>query len=97
MTIVPFLNKLNEVILNPLILLMFGLALVYFVYGIIKFLSLPAGDKGRDEARRSIMWGIIGMAIMFSVFGLIHFVLATFGLTNDVEGPARSYVGLTPK
>jgi hypothetical protein len=93
-TIVPFLNQLNKVILNPLILLMFGLALVYFIYGIIKFLSLPAGDKGREEARKSIMWGIIGMAIMFSVFGLIHFILSTFGVTGDVSAPTKPYIGL---
>lgn len=84
-TIVPFLNRVNEFILNPLILLMFGLSLVYFVYGVVKFLSADADDKGttRSEARNSIMWGIVGMVIMFSVYGIIQFVLTTFGVTVD--------------
>lgn len=95
MTIVPFLNRVNEIILNPLIVLMFSLALVYFIYGIIKFLSLEAGDKARDEARKSIMWGIVGMVVMFSVYGLIWFVLDTFGISsNDISPDSRPYIGL---
>ncbi len=91
MTITEFLNNVSRVILNPLILLMFGLATVYFIYGIVKFLSLEAGDKARDDARRSILWGIVGMVVMFSVFGLIQFVLGTFGVTP--EDTATPYIG----
>lgn len=82
MTIVPFLNKVNDLILNPLILLVFALSFVYFLYGIVKFLSTDSADKTRDESRNAILWGLVGMAIMFSVYGLIHFVLATFGISG---------------
>ena len=79
-TIVPFLQRVNGVILNPLILLAFSLAFLYFIYGIVKFLSLEGGDKTRKEAQDAILYGIIGMVIMFSVYGIIKFVLATFGI-----------------
>ncbi len=87
MTISVFLNKFNFYILNPIIVLFFALAFVYFIYGIIKFLRSDAGDKGteRIEARNSILWGIIGMFIMFSVYALIKFVLLTFGITPTTE------------
>ena len=81
MTIVPFLYKVNNLILNPLIALAFALAFVYFVYGVVRFLRLESGDKSREEAKNAIMWGIVGMVIMFSVYGIIRFVLATFGVT----------------
>ncbi|MFA5888997.1 MAG: hypothetical protein WCW47_01755 [Candidatus Paceibacterota bacterium] len=81
MTIIPFLNKVSDLILNPLILLAFGLAFVYFTYGVVKFLSLDAGDKSRKEAQDAILWGLVGMVIMFSVYGIIKFVLASFGIT----------------
>ena len=83
MTIVPFLDKVNEYILNPLILLMFALSLVMFIYGIIRFLSMDSADKSRKEAQDSILWGIVGMIIMVSVYGIIKFVLATFGISQD--------------
>ena len=86
MTIVPFLYRVNDLILNPLILLAFGLSLVYFVYGVIKFLSLEAGDKSKKEAQDAILWGMVGMGIMFSVFGIIRFVLATVGVNPTVGG-----------
>jgi len=96
MTIVPFLNRVNELILNPLIFLAFGLSFVYFIYGIIKFLSLDVGDKStsRKEARDAIMWGMFGMLIMFSVYGIIKFVLATFGISTGGASfdTARQYL-----
>ncbi len=94
-TIVPFLDRVNNLILNPLILLVFALSLVYFFYGIIKFLSLDAADKSRKEAKDAIMWGIVGMTIMFSVYGIIHFVLASFGISNgDIPSTARQFINL---
>jgi len=83
MDIVPFLNKVNELILNPLLALAFGLSSVYFFYGIVRFIRLEAGDKSREEAKNAILWGIVGMVIMFSVYGIIRFVLATFGVTPE--------------
>ena len=87
MTITNFLYKVNFYILNPIIMLLFALAFVYFIYGVIKFLRSSTGDKGteRIEARNSIFWGIVGMFVMFSVYALIKFVLATFGITPTQE------------
>jgi len=88
MTIVPFLNNLNKLIINPLIILVFTLAFAYFVYGIVRFLSTDPSDKSteRTEARSAILWGIVGMVIMFSVYGLIGFVLKTFGIApSDIQ------------
>lgn len=95
MTIVPFLYKVNDLILNPLILLVFAISFLYFVYGIVVFLRTDPGDKGqtRIEARNAVMWGIVGMAIMFSVYGIIRFILATFGInTSEIEGEAGKII-----
>jgi len=84
-TIIPFLNKVNSVIINPLIGLLFAVAFIYFTYGIVKFLSMDADGKSqsRNEAKSAILWGLIGMLIMFSVFGIIQFILATFKIDNN--------------
>lgn len=96
MTIVPFLNKVNVFILNPLILLAFTLSTVYLLYGIVRFLSLEAVDKSRKEAKDAILWGLVGMFIMVSVYGIIHFVLASFGIsTSDPSlGNAKQFINL---
>ncbi len=83
LTIVPFLDNVNTLILNPILTLLFALSFLYFAYGVFKFLRLDAADKAREEARNAILWGIVGMVIMFSVYGIIYFVLASFGLSSS--------------
>jgi Na+/H+ antiporter NhaD/arsenite permease-like protein len=80
-TIVPFLRNVDDLILNPLILLAFAIATLYFFYGIVKFLQLDAADKSREDAKAAILWGMVGMLVMFCVYGLIHFVLVSFGVS----------------
>jgi uncharacterized ion transporter superfamily protein YfcC len=93
MSIGSFLGRVNDLILNPLILLAFALSFVYFIYGIVKFLYLQPGDKERDIARNAILWGFVGMTIMFSVFGIIKFILTTFGI-NQVSPDAKQFLKL---
>ncbi len=78
-SVVSLLNKINAVILNPLIFLMFSVALLYLVFGITKFVVKAGDDKARSEGKNAIMWGIAGMLIMVSVFGIIRFVLTNIG------------------
>ena len=86
LTIVPFLEKVNALVLNPLLLLVFALSFLYFAYGVVKFLMLDAADKSREEARNAILWGLVGMLIMFSVYGIIAFLLQSFGLSpTDIK------------
>ena len=93
LTIVPFLNNVIDLILNPLIELAFGVAFVYFLYGIVKYLSLDAADNKRIEARNAILWGIVGMVVMFSVYGLIRFVLLTFGIApGEINQNASQFI-----
>lgn len=94
-SIVPFLNRFINLIINPLIYLAFGLGTLYLFYNFIIFLSKQPGDKERDEAWSAIMWGIVGFVIMFSVFGLIALVLDAFGIRiTSLVTPVRRYLRL---
>ena len=73
-----FLGKLETVIINPIILLMFAFALVYFLYGVFEFVRDADSEDGREKGRQAIMWGVIGMFIMIACFGIIRVVLNTF-------------------
>lgn len=77
-TIVPFLEKVNRVILNPIITLAFAVALVYFIYGVIMFVNAEGKDK--SKAKDAVTWGLVGMFIMVSVYGILNLVLATFDI-----------------
>jgi ABC-type phosphate transport system permease subunit len=83
MDISDFLNKVNQFILNPLILLIFAVAFLVFFWGIVQFISSQTADASRDEGKRKIFWGLFGMFIMISAYGLIRLVLGTFGITSS--------------
>lgn len=95
-TIVPFLDRVVNIIINPIIIFLFLLATAYLFFNFIKFLSLEPGDKSRDEAWSAILWGLTGMAIMFSVYGIIQVILSVFGInSSDIGSPSiLRYIGL---
>lgn len=71
---VPLLDKINATIINPLITLMFGGALVVFLWGVIDFIKNADDTKGREQGKQHIIWGLIGLAVMASVFGLMEVI-----------------------
>ena len=84
-SITGFLGKVSDLILNPLILLAFALAFLLFFYGIFQFVRSETTDSGREQGKRKIFYGLLGMFIMFSAYGIIHLILNTFGI------PANQY------
>ncbi len=87
MTFTRLLNNINEFILNPIIVLAFAIALLYFFWGVYQFISTEAAGKDRAKGQQKILYGILGMFIMFAAKGLIGLVLNTFGIT-----PSSSYI-----
>ena len=75
-----FLATLNEVIVYPLITLMLTVALVVFLWGSFQFIANAGAPGKREEGRKHIMWGIIGMLIMVSAYAILTIAAGTFGL-----------------
>ncbi|PIP55935.1 MAG: hypothetical protein COX06_00505 [Candidatus Zambryskibacteria bacterium CG22_combo_CG10-13_8_21_14_all_42_17] len=81
MNISDFLNKINQFILNPIVYLAFAVAFMVFFWGIFEFIRSQTADDKREEGKRKIFWGLFGMFIMFSAYGLIRLILGTFGVS----------------
>jgi hypothetical protein len=80
MEITDFLNSINEVILNPIIMLAFAIAFLVFIWGIFQFIASETSDAKRTEGKKKILYGLIGMLIMFSAYGLVRVILGTIGV-----------------
>ena len=76
-TFYQLLYNIEYFILNPLIYLIFALALLIFLYGVFEFIKNSDDAEERKKGGQHILWGIVGMAIMFSAYGIINFVLNT--------------------
>lgn len=75
-----FIRKVNGAILNPLIKLLFAAAFIMFFFGVVEFLANPESDEAKTKGKRHMLWGIVGLTIMFSVWGLLSIVLNTFNI-----------------
>jgi len=60
----------------------FALAFLVFIYGIVKYFFINnGGDEGKiAEGRQFAMWGILGMVLLFSVWGFVNLLLSTLGI-----------------
>jgi hypothetical protein len=84
-----FLNTINFV----LVPLLFAVAFIVFIYGIFKTYILSGGDSEEVKKGHSlILWGLIGFAVMVSLWGLVNVVVNTFQLTGySAPQPPVSY------
>ena len=83
MPITTFLNSINQYILNPIIGLAFGVAVLILFWGIFQFIRSETVDTERDEGKRKIFWGLFGMFVMVSAYSLIHLILGTFDIDTN--------------
>lgn len=84
--ITSFLLKVAQVILNPIIQVLFAVALVYFLWGVFEYIRQPDSSDAKSKGVQHIFWGLIGLAIMVSVFGIINIALNTFNVNLDSGG-----------
>ena len=87
-----FIGKVNKFIINPLILLLFGLALIYFLYGVFEFLSNLDNEEKKTTGKSHMIWGIVGITIMMGVFTIMNIILNT--LKIDGIDPEQGTVEL---
>ena len=75
-----FIGNANRLIINPLIYLLFALAFAFFVYGVLEFLINQENDEKRTVGKSHMVYGIIGITIMFGVWAILNILLNTFSI-----------------
>lgn len=58
-----------------------GIALLGFFWGLAQFVFAAGDESKKDEAKSHMIWGIVALFVMVSVWGLVQFV----GEAVDVE------------
>ena len=73
------------VIGQSVIPLIFAIAMVTFIWGAVKFFILESDEAAkREQGKQYMLWGIVALAVMISVWGLVGILRSTFGVTNSV-------------
>jgi heme A synthase len=68
------INKLITGILNPLIGLMFVIAVAVFIWGIVEFIWNAGNEEKRTSGKKHIIWGLVGLFIMLAVGAIIEII-----------------------
>ncbi|MES2223861.1 MAG: hypothetical protein V4469_02920 [Patescibacteria group bacterium] len=79
------IRNISGVIVNPLIVLMFTFALVSFLWGVRAYITGADNPEVRSKGANGMLWGIIGMALMFMAFAVVRISINTFGLGQDTD------------
>lgn len=81
MTFAHFVQSILSLINQVVVPLIFTLAFLTFIWGIFNYFIFGGDDVTKQESARSFMlYGLLGMVVLFSVWGLVSILLNTFGL-----------------
>ncbi|HUY05265.1 MAG TPA: hypothetical protein VMV62_00915 [Candidatus Paceibacterota bacterium] len=69
-------------VLNTVVVpIIFTLAFAAFIWGIVNYFFLHGGEETkREEGKEFILWSIIGIVVLFSVWGFVNLLLSTLGI-----------------
>ena len=88
-----FIHKVDAYIINPIIYVLFALAIVFFLYGVIEFLLNQANEEKKTDGKSHMIWGIVGITIMLGVWTILGFITNTLGISGQVD-PQKGTVKL---
>jgi hypothetical protein len=76
-----YLTYITCIINSSIIPIIFAGAAVMFIWGVVNFFILNADEEAkRAQGKQFMLWGIIALAVMLSVWGLVGVLKATFGI-----------------
>ncbi len=79
-----FLGDVSSFINGTLIPLVFGIALLVFIYGMFQYFILGGGDEdSRDKGRKLMLWSIVGFVVMVSIFGIVNLIAGGLGFSKE--------------
>jgi hypothetical protein len=73
------LQNVVTTIFTPLYQLAVGIAVVYFLYGALRFIIDMNDPERKNIGKEHLFWGTIGLFIIFSVGGVLRLFSDIFG------------------
>ena len=76
--------------LNDIVVLLITLAIVMFFWGLTRYMINAGDSEARKEAMQNMIYSIIAIFVMVSIWGIIHLLQSTFGVSNTDAAEAPS-------
>ena len=79
-------------LLDQLVVFLIALAVVWFIWNVIKY-TMSSDEEAKGKAKSQMIWGIIAIAVIVSVWGLVGLLQNIFGVNTTGAGNVN---GLLP-
>lgn len=90
------INRIVTYLVDPFLMVVFAAGLFLFLWGLLQFmLAKSRGEKNIDVGKDHMIWGIVGMFVMVSVYGIISLLDNTFGLNISSSNPSINDINVT--
>lgn len=70
--------QLIGIIINAVLGIVGSIALLMFIYGGFMWLTSGGNDTKIKEGRKTLIWSILGLALIFASYAILKFVFAAF-------------------
>ena len=71
-------------LLDQLVVFLIALAVVWFIWNVIKY-TMSDDEEGKGKAKSQMIWGIVAIAVIVSVWGLVGLLQGVFGVQEGVN------------
>ena len=80
------INSLTVTLTNigtTVISILIALGVIWIVYNAVRFIMAADKPEERSERGKAMLWGIVGLFIILSIWGLVAILTGTFSTQNN--------------
>ncbi len=83
------IDGITSTIFQPIAYLLFSLGFLIFMWGLIEFIANPTNASIKEKGKQHMIFGILGLLIMVSVWGIVNLITSTLGISCDGLGSGK--------
>lgn len=78
-----FVNFLLSSVITPLFSIFLGAAVVFFLWNMLQMVKNSTQEEERAKMKEQAIWGVVAIAVMISMWGLVNFFTGSLRLNNN--------------
>lgn len=69
---------------NVVVVLLISFSVIWIVVNVVRYL-IAGGEEDRKKGGMAILWGVVGLFVILSIWGLVAILKNTFSTNNNVD------------
>ena len=82
--------------LDLILVLLFSLITIYFIWGVVQYISAGGDDEKIAKGKKHMLWGIIGLAVVASAWGMAKIITNYLGAGEGARPRVPQFRNISP-